>query len=148
MAEQKQKKNRLAEDFTKDYKYEGLVLLLLSIIAIILGGYFLVDCYTLDPVTNEYGQPFGDAFFLGTYPKVFSWLLTGLGAVSFLLSIWPYYKPSIYEIKRVSWPSKKVMLENAISTFVFSAIMVLFFFLVDSALLALIDWINSFGIRF
>ena len=148
MAEQKQKKNRLAEVFTKDYKYEGLVLLLLSIIAIILGGYFLVDCYTLDPVTNEYGQPFGDAFFLGTYPKVFSWLLTGLGAVSFLLSIWPYYKPSIYEIKRVSWPRKKEMLENSISTFIFVLIFVAFFLVVDLGLGELLDWINSFGIRF
>ena len=34
MAEQK--KNRLVEIFTKDYKYEGIVLLVLSIIAIIV----------------------------------------------------------------------------------------------------------------
>ena len=143
MAEQKQKKNRLAEVFTKDYKYEGLVLLILSIIAIILGVYFLVECYTLDG--DSYRKPFGDTFLLGQYDREFSWLLTGLGVISLLLSIWPYYKPSVYEIKRVSWPSKKTMLENVITTLVFIVIFVLFFALVDAGLLAIIDLIKSLG---
>ena len=131
MAEQKEKKNRLAEVFTKDYKYEGLVLLVLAIIAIILGAWFLVQCYA---GTN----PFEGAFLLEDYPLVFAWLLTGLGTVSLLLSVWPYYKPSIYEVKRISWPTKKEMLSNTLTTFVFSAIFVVFFVLVDSGLRALL----------
>lgn len=136
MADQKEKakKSRLAEVFTKDYKYEGLVLLVLAIIAIILGAWFLVQCYN---GTN----PFEGAFFLDEYPLVFSWLLTGLGTVSLLLSVWPYYKPSIYEVKRITWPTQKEMLENTITTFVFSLIFVFFFLLVDSGITALIDLI-------
>lgn len=141
MLEQKQKKNRLAEVFTKDYKYEGLVLLVLAIVAIVLGVYFLNECYSLGS-DGSYKNPFNGAFILGDYPKVFSWILTVLGVVSLLLSIWPYYKPSVYEVKRVSWPSKKELLGNTITTFIFVIIFVVFFFLVDAGLLALIDAIK------
>ncbi len=130
MAEQK--KNRLAEIFTKDYKYEGLVLLILSIIAIIVGVFLL---------NNYPDQLIG--WISGT---VFGWVLIGLGGVSLLLSIWPYYKPSVYEVKRVNWPNKKTMLENCISTFIFTIIFILFFTFVDLGLKALIDWIVSWNV--
>ena len=102
MAEQK--KNRLVEIFTKDYKYEGIVLLVLSIIAIIVGVSIL-----------SITQP----VFFNITGTTLGWLLIVLGAISLLLSIWPYYKPSVYEVKRVSWPNKKTMLENVLSVFIF-----------------------------
>ncbi len=134
MAEQKEKKNRLAEVFTKDYKYEGLLLLVLSILALILGIYFLNSEYA----NGNFGQ---------IPSKVFFWLLIVLGGVSLLLSIWPYYKPSIYEVKRITWPTKKEMLENSISVFIFVIIFVVFFALVDTGLGALLDWVKSWGIE-
>lgn len=134
MSEQKQKKNRLVEAFTKDYKYEGLLLLILSIISIVIGVYFLGN----PPVVDD---------LLGIPVNVFFWLLIVLGGVSLLLSIWPYYKPSVYEVKRITWPTKKEMLENSISTFIFVLIFVLFFLLVDTGLEALLTWIKSWGIE-
>ena len=134
MTEQKQKKNRLVEAFTKDYKYEGLLLLVLSIIALVLGVYFLTT-----------GIDYGD--FGPINSKVFFWLLIILGSISLLLSIWPYYKPSIYEVKRITWPSKKEMLENSISTFIFVLIFVVFFLVVDLGLGELLDWIKSWGLE-
>lgn len=128
MAEQK--KNRLAEIFTKDYKYEGIVLLLLSIVAVIV-GVLLVQ----DPALSATQIVFT------LTGKIFGWILIGLGGVSLLLSIWPYYKPSVYEVKRVSWPDKKTMLENCISVFIFTIIFVLFFALVDAGLKELIKLI-------
>ena len=38
----KPKKNRLAEVFMKDYRFEGLILLILAIVAIVLGVLILV----------------------------------------------------------------------------------------------------------
>lgn len=128
MAEQK--KNRLAEIFTKDYKYEGIVLLILSIIAIVVGILILPNPGTI----------------MGISVKIMGWILIGLGGVSLLLSIWPYYKPSVYEVKRVDWPTKKSMLEDVISVFIFTIIFVLFFTVVDLGLTSLIDWIDSWGI--
>lgn len=130
MAEQK--KNRLAEIFTKDYKYEGLVLLILSIIAIVV-GVLLLDSYSEVMIGWISGSVFG-------------WILVVLGGVSLLLSIWPYYKPSVYEVKRVSWPSKKSMFENVLSAFIFTIIFVVFFAGVDLGLKALVEWIKSWGL--
>lgn len=130
MAEQK--KNRLVEIFTKDYKYEGLVLLILSVIAIIV-GVLLLDNYSEVMIGWISG-------------KVFGWILVVLGAVSLLLSIWPYYKPSVYEVKRVSWPTKKEMFENVLSAFIFTIIFVIFFAGVDLGLKAFIEWIKSWGL--
>ena len=127
-----QKKNRLAEIFTKDYKYEGLVLLVLSIIAIIV-GVLLLENYSSVMIGWISG-------------KVFGWVLVVLGAVSLLLSIWPYYKPSVYEVKRVSWPNKKSMFENVLSAFIFTIIFVIFFAGIDLGLKALVEWIKSWGL--
>ena len=130
MAEQK--KNRLAEIFTKDYKYEGLVLLILSIVAIVV-GVLLLDNYSEVMIGWISGSVFG-------------WILVVLGGVSLLLSIWPYYKPSVYEVKRVSWPNKKTMFENVLSAFIFTIIFVVFFAGVDLGLKAFVEWIKSWGL--
>ena len=130
MAEQK--KNRLAEIFTKDYKYEGLVLLILSIVAIVV-GVLLLDSYSEVMIGWVKGSIFG-------------WILVVLGGVSLLLSIWPYYKPSVYEVKRVSWPSKKSMFENVLSAFIFTIIFVVFFAGVDLGSKALVEWMKSWGL--
>jgi len=130
MAEQK--KNRLAEIFTKDYKYEGLVLLILSIIAIVV-GVLLLDSYSEVMIGWISGSVFGC-------------ILVILGAVSLLLSIWPYYKPSVYEVRRIAWPTKKTMLENVLSAFIFTIIFVVFFAGVDLGLKALVEWIKSWGL--
>lgn len=136
MAEDKVKKNRLVEAFTKDYKYEGLILLVLAIIALVLGILMLIG----ESSEGASGLKVQEGVFLiSDYPLVFAWLLVGLGAFSLLLTIWPYYKPSIYEVKRVSWPSKKQMLSDTICTFVFSAILVIFFLIIDSLLLQFIN---------
>lgn len=137
MAEVKEKKkNRLVEAFKRDYKFEGLLLLLLSMLAIIVGGWFLAACYKGE-------EPFRGVFLLDDYDKVFSWLLLILGVVSLLFSIWPYYKPSIYEVKRITWPSKKEMLESSLATFIFSLVLVLFFFLCDQLFVQLLPAIEK-----
>lgn len=124
---EKARKNRLVEVFTKDYKYEGLVLLILAVIAIVFGVLLLAN---IKSGTNF----IAGAFLIGesdTTSKIFAWILIVLGAFSLALSIWPYYKPSIYEIRRVTWPTKKVMITNCLDVLVYSVSFALFFFLVD-----------------
>ncbi len=131
------KPNRLVEAFMKDYKYEGLILLILALIALILG----ILIYKGETSDGASGLVVNSGVFLiGDYPLVFAWILIILGAFSLILSIWPYYKPSVYEVKRVSWPNKKTMLENCITTFIFVVVFTLFFTLVDAGLGAFIDY--------
>ena len=113
--EKKEKKNFLSL-VLKEYKFEGLILLVLALISIILGVMILIGIKSSGSEGLIVNQ---DYWFIGEYPKAFAWILIILGAVSFVLAVWPYVKPSIGEVKRVSWPTKKVMLENTAVTFVF-----------------------------
>ena len=120
MAEKVEKKNKEKKSFlalvAREYRYEGLILLVLALISIILGVMILIGVKTDGSdglIVNQ------DYWFIGEYPKAFAWILIILGGVSFVLAVWPYVKPSIGEVKRVSWPTKKVMLENTAITFAF-----------------------------
>ncbi len=151
MAEQKEKKNRLVEVFTKDYKYEGLILLILAVIALVLGILVEVNIKAggtpSDPgLCIPEAKTITDGVFLISYfRELFAWILIVLGAFSIVLSVWPYYKPSVYEMKRISWTNQKTMLENTLCTFIFVIIFVAFFALVDSGLSPLVKWILSWS---
>ena len=84
-------------------------------------------------------------FLISYFRELFAWILIVLGAFSIVLSVWPYYKPSVYEMKRISWPNQKTMLENTLCTFIFVIIFVAFFALVDSGLSPLVKWILSWS---
>ncbi len=124
------KKNRLKEVFTKEYKHEGLFLSILAIVATILGTLILTDVLPID----------SSVYLIGGKPNstIFAWVMVVLGVLSLVLCIWPYYKPSIYEVKMVSWPTKKNMITDCISVLVYSAAFALFFFVADIALGAIL----------
>ena len=122
----KKKKNRLAEVFMKDYRFEGLILLILAVVAIVLG------------VTIDASIPV-----LGDYPKVFAWILVGLGVVSLGLAVWPFYKPSVEEVKRVTWPTGKQFLYDSIIVLLFVAILALFYTAIDTGFSALVSWLEG-----
>ena len=129
----KPKKNRLAEVFMKDYRFEGLILLILAIVAIVLGVLILVGTLTIDaniPV-------------LGDYPKVFAWILVGLGVVSLGLAVWPFYKPSVEEVKRVTWPTGKQFLYDSLIVLLFIAVLALFYTAIDTGFSALVSWLEG-----
>lgn len=133
--EKKQKKpSRIASVFVKEYKYEWVVLLILSIMAIVLGVIFL---------NNQFGLTLEDVYLIGDYPKVFSWLLIVLGVLSLLLSVAPIYKPSIVELKRVTWPKRGDMFKNTLTVLIFSIAMALFFFVADIGLNVIEDLLNK-----
>ena len=73
-AKQIEKKSRIREFIEKDYKYENLLLAVLSIFALELGVLLLAG-YLVIPES---------AFLIGgaVASKVFSWILVALGAIS------------------------------------------------------------------
>jgi preprotein translocase SecE subunit len=142
MAE-KQKSSGALAIFTKEYKYEGLILLFLSIVAIVLGAMVLIG----ESSTGSGGLTINkDVFLIGDYPKAFAWILIILGVMSMVLAIWPFLKPSISELKRVSWASKGTLFQNTATVFAFILIMALFFLLSDFLLgyvLQLFEWLRE-----
>ena len=129
----KPKKNRLAEVFMKDYRFEGLILLILAVVAIVLGVLILVNTLTIDASIPV----------LGDYPKVFAWILVGLGVVSLGLAVWPFYKPSVEEVKRVTWPTGKQFLYDSLIVLLFIAVLALFYTAIDTGFSALVSWLEG-----
>lgn len=137
------KSNGILSIFTKEYKYEGIILLFLSLVALVLGSMVLI---------GESGSGTGglvinkDIFLIGDYPEAFAWILIILGAVSLVLAAWPFYKPSISEIKRVSWPDRATLLKNTAVVFAFILIMSIFFIFSDWIFGYVVDlfaWLSS-----
>lgn len=122
------KENKILTIFTKEYKYEGIILLFLSLIALVLGTLVLMGISSEGSsglVINE------NVFLIGDYPSAFAWILIVLGAVSLILAVWPFYKPSIAEAKRISWSTKGQLLKNTAIVFAFILSMSIFFILSD-----------------
>ena len=139
MAE-KEKKSFLSL-VAKEYKYEGIILLFLSLVALVLGTMVLIGINSEGSsglVINE------NVFLIGDYPAAFAWILVVLGAVSLLLAIVPFFKPSISEMKRISWSTRATLLKNTAIVFAFILIMAIFFILSDwifSYVVDLFKWI-------
>ncbi len=127
----------LSKVFKKEYSFEGFLLLLISLVAIVIGVLLLTPKGSPTLKISE------SVFLIGTYPSVFAGILIGLGAISLVIAIWPYYKPSISEIRRITWATKKDLLKDSAATFSFSLIMILFFFLVDLGIVALFSYIAT-----
>jgi preprotein translocase SecE subunit len=127
----KTKENRILSIFTKEYKYEGLFLLLLSLIAIVLGSMVIIG----ETSNGTNGLTINEnVFLIGDYPLAFAWILIILGVVSLILSVWPFLRPSVSEMKRVAWPGKGTLFQNTAIVFAFILIVALFFLLSDFAL--------------
>lgn len=122
--EKKQAKKGTMSVLSKEYKYENLILAFLAIFAIVLGA--LIVNGTL--VIGE------NYFLIGSYPKVFAWVLIGLGAISLLLVALPFYKPSFDEAKHIKGLKKSEFLVNIARVLIFILILAAFFFLCDLAL--------------
>lgn len=131
------KRGQLMSVFTKEYKHEGLILLFLAVVAIVLGLLLIFGELVINP----------DVFLLGDYPLVFAWVLVGLGVISFVLAVWPFYKPSIEELKRVSWITRGNLLKDSLTVFIFVLILGTFFALANSGFLAIADWLRELGGR-
>jgi len=142
---EKNKANGILAIFTKEYKYEGLLLLFLSLVAIVLGSMVLIG----ETSGGANGLTINEnVFLIGDFPKAFAWILIILGVLSFILAVWPFFKPSVSEIKRVSWPTKGTLLQNTSTVFAFIVVMALFFLLSDFLLGYLLEFFEWLATKF
>ena len=128
MAEQKEKKNRIAEVMNHEWKYENLILVVLALFAIELGVLLLTKHLTIS----------SSAPIIGEYWKVFAWVLVGMGTLSLLLAASSFYRPSFGEIKHITGLSRKEFLINIVVVVVFSLILAFLFVGYDALIEAFI----------
>ena len=63
---------------------------------------------------------------------VFAWVLFILGVLSLLLSVFPFFKPSFSELKRVNWPTAGKVFKNFMIVFAYIIILSIFFIAADA----------------
>ncbi len=116
---EEEKVNRLSEFFFSEHRIWDLLGLFAGIFATLIGFMLLVGELIIDDST----------FLIGQYPLVFSWMIMLLGIVMLIMVGWPFYEPSIEELRKVTFPSKAKVINHSIRTFGFIAffLTILFF---------------------
>ncbi len=129
-------KSKVLEVLTKEYPTEQILLAILAIMVIVLGVYIL----DTDDIVNFNGLWFIDT---ATEIKWFAWIVIILGAAAFVVAIWAYFVPSFGEMKKVSWPTKEVIVNNTVRVFGFILFIALFFVVLELGFIPLFNWLNS-----
>ncbi|HHU21371.1 MAG TPA: preprotein translocase subunit SecE [Acholeplasma sp.] len=71
-----------------------------------------------------------------------AWILIGLAVIGLILSVIPFFKPSVEEFKRVTWLTGSQLLKNTGIVVTFVIIMALFFFVADLGLAQVVRFFN------
>ncbi len=126
MSEQKNVKNNkgVMSFLSKEYKYENLIIVIFALAAIVLGALIITGALVIDK----------NFFLFGSYPMVVAWILVGLGVVSLLFVLYPFYKPSFDETKHIKGLKRSEFLLNIVRVITFIIVLALVFFLYDLAL--------------
>ena len=133
------KKNKVLEILRKEYPFEKILLGVLGAVVLILGVYLvegrvLVITYT-------------DLWIFNTELKItlFSVFVIAIGALSMVLAVWPFFVPSIGEMKKVSWPNNQMIVNHTARVFGFILFIAFCFIIFDFALRPIFDWLNGIG---
>ncbi len=140
-----QDESRVMSILKKEYAFENWILAILSPVLILYGVYIVLGKFgsvDLAAVLGNSGRGFIDFFFLTTLRRI----LTGtfliiIGALVFVYLLIPYVRPSLLELKKISWPSSKILAKNTLRVFIFLIFLSLVFVLYSFALNPLFEWL-------
>lgn len=133
------KPSRVLEILRTEYPFERILLGVLGALVIILGVYLIEGNLLQIRLTSWF------IFSTATRRLIFSILVIIVGAVSFVMAIWPFFVPSFAEMKRVTWPGRKMILNHSARVFGFIIVLSLFFVLIDWPLRDIFKWIATLG---
>ncbi len=133
------KKNKIIEILRKEYPVEKLLLGVLGAIVLILGIYLIEGTVLEIRYTDLW------IFNSATKILIFSIFVILIGATAFILAVYPFFVPSFAEMKKVSWPTKSVILNHSVRVFGFILFIAFFFVIIDFGLRPLFGWINELG---
>lgn len=130
--------SKVMEILKKEYKFENWLLAILSPILILYGVYILLGRFgiiDLTAVLGKSGIGVIDFFFNTTLKRVLTGsFLVLIGTLVLVYLLIPYIKPSVSEMKKVSWPSGKALASNSSRVFTFLVFLMLVFYLYSAVL--------------
>jgi preprotein translocase SecE subunit len=130
--------SKVMEILKKEYKFENWLLAILSPVLILYGVYILVGKFgTVDlaGILGTSGIGVIDFFFNTTLKRILTGsFLVLIGALVLVYLLIPYIKPSVSEMKKVSWPTGKQLATNSGRVFTFLIFLMLVFYLYSAVL--------------
>jgi preprotein translocase SecE subunit len=130
--------SKVMEILKKEYKFENWLLAILSPVLILYGVYILLGKFgtvNLAAILGTSGIGVIDFFFNTTLKRVLTGLfLVIIGVLVLVYLLIPYIKPSVAEMKKVTWPTGKVLATNSARVFTFLIFLMLMFYLFSAIL--------------
>lgn len=130
--------SKVMEILKKEYKFENWLLAILSPVLILYGVYILLGKFgTVDlaAILGTSGIGVIDFFFNTTLKRIFTGaFLVIIGVLVLIYLLIPYVRPSVAEMKKVSWPTGKTLALNSSRVFTFLIFLMLVFYLYSAIL--------------
>ena len=132
------KPSKVLEILRKEYPFERILLGILGAFVVILGVYLIEGSVLEIRLTNWW--------IFNTAGKIlaFSIFVILVGAVSLVMSLWPFFTPSFAEMKKVTWPNRTTILNHSARVFGFILFIAAFFIMSDWAIRGIVElWGNT-----
>ncbi len=129
----------------EEHSFENWLLFVLALVLLVLSLYILV-------AAASDNNSFADTYFnitqsgWGIFDQpwkviTISSVIVALSVASIVYCLWPVFKPSIKELKFVTWTNKRTLFVNSVTVLSFIILLSGFFYLLDFALVPLIKLI-------
>ena len=141
MAKQEQKGNRVLEILTTEYPIDRVLVVIMGLLVTVV-GYYLVSNDPFLQITNTDAWYTKWIFGTDTGIIIFSWFILLMGVGALVLGLYPYFKPSVKEMRRVTWPNGNVIKNHSLRVFGFILFLMLVFILYETGLNPLFDLIK------
>ncbi len=133
------KTSKVLEILRTEYPFERVLLGVLGLLVVLLGVYLLEG--TMIAITRTEWWIFNAEW----KRTMFSIIVIVLGTISFFMAVWPFFAPSIAEMKKVSIPNRNTTLNHIARVFGFIIFLSLFFTLLDWPLRKIFEWLAEIG---
>lgn len=145
--ETEEKHSKIMEILKKEYTFENWLLAILSPVLLLYGVYIVIGKFgsvVLTDFLGNSGVGFIDFFFNTTLKRI----LTGsflilIGALVLIYLLLPILRPSIAEMKKVTWPTAASLARNTTRVFGFLVFLMVVFTLFGFLLEPLFKWLFS-----
>lgn len=126
-----EKENWFIKAMKTEYRFENAIFLVLCAILLVMGVLILNKTIPI----NE------NAPLIGKIVTPFSITLIVVTSLGVLYGLYPVFKPSFPEYKKITWPTWSLFGKNTIRTFIFMLIFTATFILYDSLITSLLGLI-------
>lgn len=111
------KSSKMLEVLKTEYKWENILLAILASLALAFS--LMIINGTLE-VRDSFPV-------IGSFPKVFAWVLFGISVIGILLVAFPFFAQAVPELRKISWANFKTSLDAVIKVFVFVILFAMLF---------------------